>query len=86
MNEYGKQAAAVAIKSAFDAGTYYSYGKDDKVIQVYPDGRKTEVRYDGNGNHKEIKFDDLRKLKKIEEKACFGLLAKTRFFHCSTKR
>lgn len=56
LNEYGKQAAAAARKSAFDAGTYYSYGKDDKVIRVYPDGRKTEVIYDGNGNHYQQKI------------------------------
>ncbi|MEC0094320.1 hypothetical protein [Paenibacillus macquariensis] len=61
LNEYGKQATAAARKSAFDAGTFYCYAEGDKVIRVYPDGRKTEVIYDGNGNQKEIKLDDPEK-------------------------
>lgn len=58
LDQYGKEAEDAARKSAFDAGTFYSYGKAGKVIRVYPDGRKTEVIYDGHGNNKEIKYDD----------------------------
>lgn len=61
LDQYGNVAAATARNAAFDAGTYYCYGKDDKVIRVYPDGRKMEVIRDGNGNQEEIKFDDPEK-------------------------
>lgn len=52
----GREAAEAARKSAKEAGTFISYGKDGKVIREYPDGRKTEVSYDGEGNVHETPF------------------------------
>lgn len=52
------QAAENAHQDAKRNNTWFSYGKDDRVIREYPDGRKTEVIRKEDGSIQEIEFTE----------------------------
>jgi YD repeat-containing protein len=56
LEQAGKLAAEEARKEAFSAGTFISFGRNGRVLRQYPDGRITEVIYDGAGNRKEVDY------------------------------
>jgi hypothetical protein len=56
LEKAGQEAALAARESAKAADTFISYGRDGKVIREYPDGLKTEVKYDGSGNFTETPY------------------------------
>ena len=53
LEDIGRLAPDNARKSAHEAGTFFSYSENGKIIREYPDGRKTEVAYDERGHVKE---------------------------------
>ena len=55
-NELGKKATEIAQQEARDLGVPFSYMIGDKVIQEYPDGRKTEVRFNEDGTFTETPY------------------------------
>jgi hypothetical protein len=52
----GIRAAEEARAAAKKAGTFHSYSKNGKVLREYPDGRITEVIYDGTGHVTEMDY------------------------------
>ncbi|MFB8378196.1 hypothetical protein [Paenibacillus taichungensis] len=52
----GILAANQARAAAHKAGTFYSFSKNGKVLREYPDGRITEVIYDGTGHVTEMDY------------------------------
>ncbi|MBD7971278.1 hypothetical protein [Paenibacillus gallinarum] len=55
-NELGKKAAEIAQQEARDLGLPFSYMIGDKLIWEYPDGRKTEVCFNGDGTFTETPY------------------------------
>lgn len=56
LEQIGIHATEAARAAAHKAGTFYSFSKDGKVLREYPDGRMTEVIYDGSGVAKEMDY------------------------------
>lgn len=56
LEQAGILAVNHAREAAHKAGTFYSYSKNGKVLREYPDGRITEVIYDGSGHAKEMDY------------------------------
>lgn len=52
----GILAADQARAAAHQAGTFYSFSKNGKVLREYPDGRLTEVIYNGTGHVTEMDY------------------------------
>ncbi|QDH19405.1 hypothetical protein [Saccharibacillus brassicae] len=56
------QAAAFATEaarqSAHAAGTFYTYSEGQRIIRVYPDGRKMEAIYGESGKVNEIPYSE----------------------------
>ncbi|MEK4529839.1 hypothetical protein NST38_31020 [Paenibacillus sp. FSL H8-0104] len=56
LNEILEKATLSAREEAKSNGVPIVYEENEKMIKEYPDGRKTEIIYDENGNKKEIEY------------------------------
>ncbi|EFU39354.1 hypothetical protein PVOR_25393 [Paenibacillus vortex V453] len=56
LNEILVKATFSARQESKTNGVPIVYEENEKMIKEYPDGRKTEIIYDGNGNKKEIEY------------------------------
>ncbi|MBD8836750.1 MULTISPECIES: hypothetical protein [Paenibacillus] len=56
LNEILVKATLSARQEAKSNGVPIVYEENEKMIKEYPDGRKTEIIYEKNGNKREIDY------------------------------
>ncbi|MDR6726199.1 hypothetical protein J2W91_004705 [Paenibacillus amylolyticus] len=58
LNEILVKATLSARQEAQNNGVPIVYEENEKMIKEYPDGRKTEIIYDEQGNKEEIEYHE----------------------------